>query len=194
MCIRPCAPPGSNSRHLCGGEGRINSRLRYNPPVDGEIPSGTKPSTAGSIDINPLTRLDSAAHVTVAWEPLLRPVPVHLLEQTRCYSLPRSVAIFARRTHRGQSARLTALRCPNPWRVQAQGSDDNRETYTLPVSLARTWETRVTTFTIALDLRDTISAYDNGIYTIGVWGTVDAQATLLSLYSVVGGDRPDLRW
>ena len=145
-------------------------------------------------DIDPSTRLGSAAHVTVAWEPLPRPVPVHLLEQTRCYSLPRRVAIFARRTHRGQSARLTALRCPNPWRVQTQGSDGHRETYTLPVSQARTWETRVTAFTIALDLRDTISAYGDGIYTIGVWGTVDAQATLLGLYSVVGGDRSDLRW
>lgn len=52
----------------------------------------------------------------------------------------------------------------------------------------------MTDFTLALDLRDTISAYGDGIYTIGVWGTIDGQATLLSLYSVVGGDRPDLRW
>lgn len=52
----------------------------------------------------------------------------------------------------------------------------------------------MTDFTLALDLRDMISAYGDGIHTIGVWGTIDGQAMLLSLYSVVGGDRPDLRW
>ena len=146
-------------------------------------------------EIDRTTRLDSSAYVAVAWEPLPQPVPVHhLLEATGCYTLPRRVAIVARRALAGQTVLFVGSRCPNPWQVESQGRDHIRETYKLPVRQARTWETRVTDFTIALDLRYTISEYGDGVYTISVWGTSGAKKTLLSFYSVVVGDRPDLDW
>ena len=89
-------------------------------------------------------------------------MPVYLLEATSCYSLPRRVAIVRRHASAGQTFLFVGSRCPNPWQVVSQGSDRIRETYTLAVQQARTWETRVTDFTIALELCDTISEYGDG--------------------------------
>ncbi len=146
-------------------------------------------------EIDPSTRLDNSAYVDVAWEPLPRPVPVHrLLQATGCYSLPRRVAIVAPRASAGQTVLFVGFRYPNPWQIETQGRDRIRETYNLPVRQARTWQTRATDFTISLDLLDTIGEYGDGIYTISVWGTSDEKRTLLSRYSVVVGDYPNLDW
>ena len=144
-------------------------------------------------EIDPLTRLDHSSYVEVAWEPLPRPVPVYrLYVATGCYSLPRRVAVVARRARAGQTFLFVGSRCPNPWQIETQGREPIRETYNLPVQEALTWETRLRDFTIELDLHDTIGEHGDGVYTISVWGQSVGQQTLLSRYSVVVGDYPDL--
>lgn len=144
--------------------------------------------------IDPSIRLGSDAYVVVAFEALPQPIPVHVLDQSRCYALPRRVAIVVRKAPRDTKAKLSAARCPDPWRASSLGAEGWRESYELPVHQARTWKAGVTSFTIALDLRDTISRYGEGVYTVSVWGTSHKQLTELGRHALVVGGPPGHGW
>ena len=144
--------------------------------------------------IDPSIRLGSDSYVVVAFEALPQPIPAHVLDQSRCYALPRRVEIVVRKAPRGTKAKLRAARCPDPWRASSQGAEGWHESYELPVRQVRTWEAGVTSFTIALDLRDTISQYGDGVYTVSVWGTSYTQLTELGRHVLVVGRPPGHGW
>ena len=145
---------------------------------------------AGRIDRE--TRLGSSAHVLVGWEPLLAPIPVEVLSQSLCYSVPRQVVAFIKRAGPGTTGRFSGRQCPSPWRAAGVGQDGIPVDYVIDIKQANRWNVGVLDMEIAVDPRSTISRHGEGIYTVTLRGTSGGRDVTLDRYALVVGQ--DLGW
>ena len=144
----------------------------------------------------PPARVTDQLQVVLAWEPLPQLYTVAQLNRTGCYSQPRYVAMAVRRNRPGAQVRVTAVHCVTPREADSQTASravrPPPESYQIPLLVRDRWDAYGPRFDLRLEVGDLLATYGDGIYTVSLWGQVDAEPTLLGQYAVVGGERPDL--
>ena len=77
------------------------------------------------------------------------------------------------------------------WR-EARNASEARETVsvTVPWVTASEWTARGETFSVTADLRDLLTKYGKGVYSLTVWGSIGGEDVVISEYSIFHGVTP----
>lgn len=61
------------------------------------------------------------------------------------------------------------------------------QTYTVRWLTASEWDVSDTAFSVTVDIRETLREHGEGVYTIVVWGPIDGEGAVISVYSIFYG-------